>query len=266
MYGLWQGTLAMIVFIITILLFCRCNDERRHSTLFVKLGNPGHTEWHKDSTSYTRFQRFNFFTLKGEGEVKSEPFVYVKESPDRKIIRMSDDVYNPYVFKNAKDYWYIYREMDMDIPLDQIPISGPIPRKIIRIIKQDTIYDYELHLDSNGYYPYLIRYTKNESYSILLPKVKNKPQFSEELVKRILAMLKNIEDYVSYDSITGEYQYPFKRTYTYNIDSQTGLFDITVKTPYRKEKMWQSPLGIFEYDRYKYSEYRKEYGYYSKKI
>ncbi len=53
---------AIKINVLCVLLFLSngCGDPIQNRNLVVKMENPERMEWHKDSSSYAKFQRFNF--------------------------------------------------------------------------------------------------------------------------------------------------------------------------------------------------------------
>lgn len=102
--------------------------------------------WPLDSAEYEKYQHFDYFTLKGSGAVTTEPFVYVKRTPDKIILRTSDSVSDPHILRKADRYWYETRVIAPH-PVYAFPFLN-----VMRFIcNNDTVYEYIQEL--TYYYP-----------------------------------------------------------------------------------------------------------------
>lgn len=112
--------------------------------------------WPLDSAEYEKFQHFDYFTLKGSGAVTTEPFVYVKRTPDKIILRTSDSVSAPHILRKADRYWYETRVIEQ-----HMVYAFPSLNVMRFICSNDTVYEYIQKLsyyyppkDSSFYYYY----------------------------------------------------------------------------------------------------------------
>ena len=90
---------------------------------------------------FKRFQSFDEFNMKGVGEPKYEPFVYVKNSNDTIFVVNSNDTSNVLLYSNRGDYWY---NTTFYYGNTQITKSGNelLKRIFYRICGSDTLIEY----------------------------------------------------------------------------------------------------------------------------
>ena len=110
---------------------------------------------------YKTCQIFDFSSLSGQYEAINTPFVYVRQSDGLIVVRLSNDVHHPYVFKRHGDYWHckwISDERGDSIMIDRYIKDGNVyeykqkrlPNSIVqrKLIK----HDYQNKMEySNGY-------------------------------------------------------------------------------------------------------------------
>lgn len=78
---------------------------------YVRLTIPGDSLYgaaNYDTTfmEYKTFKWFDLQLLEGVDDPDDEPFVYVRKSNQRYIVRPSNDLYNPYILTNHGLYWH----------------------------------------------------------------------------------------------------------------------------------------------------------------
>lgn len=111
---------------------------------------------------YKTCQIFDFSSLSGQYEAIDTPFVYVRQSDSLIVVRLSNDVPHPYVFKKHGDYWHCKWASDErgdSIMIDRYIKDGNVyeyiqkrlPNSIVqrKLIKHD--YQNKMEL-SNGYH------------------------------------------------------------------------------------------------------------------
>ncbi len=97
---------------------------------------------------FEKFQTFNEFKMKGVGEVKDTPFVYVKYDSLKISVIISNDIDSVIEYIKEGDYWRNIINIDFQ-NLGQEPCmcedSPPIARTYLRYIKGDTILSLLFH-------------------------------------------------------------------------------------------------------------------------
>ena len=97
---------------------------------------------------FEKFQTFNEFKMKGVGEVKDTPFVYVKYDSLKISVIISNDIDSVIEYIKEGDYWRNIINIDFQ-NLGQEPCmcedSPPIARTDLRYIKGDTILSLLFH-------------------------------------------------------------------------------------------------------------------------
>lgn len=104
-----------------------------------------HDKHNIDTSRYEKYQLFDFCNLKGIGKVEKEPYVLIRDSAEFKIVRHSEDIYNPYIFQNMGDYWYNYKAFYMELK-DGCTLNGPNAAEVHRFVKNGQLFEYYVDL------------------------------------------------------------------------------------------------------------------------
>lgn len=129
------------------------NKENESQQYFTREWISVHDTHNIDTSLYDKFQLFDFCKLKGFGKIEKEPYILMRDSAEFKIVRRSDDLYNPYIFQNMGDYWYNYKAFYMEWPRDAVPINGPWPAEVHRFIKNNVMFEYYVEFIGTHLYP-----------------------------------------------------------------------------------------------------------------
>ena len=148
--------------------------DSKHNPRIEFFENLQPLDWPSDSQKYKRFQYFDIFSLKAYGNVVKEPFVFIREYPGFKIVRVSDDVMNPYLFKKIGNYWIFPRERFMYKDKYNLGISEPHPHRVLYFIRNDTIYKFQQMYSDDDIYKSIGMYTKEGSISFQSPNITEK--------------------------------------------------------------------------------------------
>ena len=89
---------------------------------------------------YKTYQFFDFASVRGIGVAKETPFVYVRTLANVVIVRLSNDINQPYVFTKHGNYWHCKR----------IECIKSNVIEIDRFIINSTIYEYIQKIQPNG--------------------------------------------------------------------------------------------------------------------
>lgn len=116
-----------------------------------------HNKHNIDTSKYEKYQLFDFCALKGFGVIEKEPYVLIRDSAEFKIVRRSDDLYNPYFFQNMGDYWYNYKSFYMELRFGAT-LNGPYAAEVHRFVKDGKLFEYYVDIydssrdDTNPYH------------------------------------------------------------------------------------------------------------------
>lgn len=214
-----------------------------------------------DISNYAKFQEFDFCKLEGVGDPLKEPYVLIRDSAEFKIIRRSDDIYNPYIFQNMGEYWYNYTGYYMEFGPSARTLGGLGPAQSMRFVENDTLYEYLTeYFDDNVHTTYKIypNYKHKITIGYSLTKKNGKLlagedyTFSTDLFKKIKSQMKSfmkkIPDgrYILHQEIIYTDSCMIERPIGSNGES-----DIKVR---------YSPLGEIDYDNAKPRCYDNAYG------
>ena len=103
--------IIIIVFGVCIMSGCQMSSTPDDSPEYVRLSIPGDSLYGPalyDTTfmEYKTYKWFDLQKLEGVDKADDEPFVYVRKSNQRIIVRSSNDLYNPYILTNHGLYWH----------------------------------------------------------------------------------------------------------------------------------------------------------------
>lgn len=122
----------------------------------------------KELKTYTQYQTFDEYKLKGVGKVCHSPYVYVKEKDDTIIVRVSNNKNHSIRYVKKKGIWQSYQELDIEkrgMPISKSSRVKPA-RSYFRIFKGDSIIELSSMLDSE--YPSQDIYIKNRKTCVLI--------------------------------------------------------------------------------------------------
>ena len=89
---------------------------------------------------YKTYQFFDFANIRGIGIAKDTPFVYVRTLANVVIVRLSNDINQPYVFTKHGNYWHCKRIESVKSNVVEID----------RFVTNSTIYEYIQKIHPNG--------------------------------------------------------------------------------------------------------------------
>jgi hypothetical protein len=197
-----------------------------------------------DTLQYKKFGSFDVYSMSGNETIVDSTNVFVKESPDSVIVRLSNDMDHPFIFYRQGKYWYNRRTYNINMTeAQQQSMTGISPKIVDRYVHNDTVYEFIRSLNTDSVSQIFSVRTKDRNKTYYFRNVP-KTRFYENMdIGKIERFLKD-EFGVGWNT-----DLKSDRIRTENIETLDTVYRISEKNSKNSYTVPRSAIGLFN-DRY----------------